>query len=210
MNRSCLLLAFGLTGCGSQAEVCDEMAVYSVRVQMVDQNANALQGASVSYSVDGGETGECEAFDLTSFGCGVEESGTFEIRATHAGYEDAVGTVTVTDGPCHVVAHNVTLVMAPVVCSGDPVAAVFATVTSASGAELTGVTVEALASGATARTACVEDASGWACAPDDLSGSFTLFANADGVDEVTTQVDDVASDADGCHPVTAVATLTFP
>lgn len=210
MTRSLLLLAFGLSACGSQAEVCDEMAVYSVRVQTVDQNANAIQGASLTYSVDGGASAECEAFDLTSFGCGIEEAGSFELTATLAGYEDAVETTTVTEGPCHVVANNVTMVMVPVVCEGDPVAAVFATVVSTSGAELAGVTVEALASGAGTRTACTEDTSGWACAFDDLSGSFTLFANAEGQEEVSTQVDGVVSDADGCHPVTAVATLTFP
>ena len=210
MNRCLLLLSLGLGACGSQAEVCDEMAVYSVRVQIVDQNASALQGASVSYSVDGGEVATCDAFDLTSFGCGIEEAGEFELVASLAGYDDAVKSTTVSEGPCHVIANAVTMVLVPVVCEGDPVAAVFATVVSTSGAELTGVTVEALASGATTRTACTEDTSGWACAFDDLSGSFTLFANADGLDEVSTQVDGVGADVDLCHPETAVATLTFP
>ncbi len=210
MNRSLLLLALGPTACGSQAEVCDEMAVYSVRVQIVDQNAAALQGASLTYSVDGGEVAECVAFDLTSFGCGIEEAGTFELSATLAGYEDSASTTTVQSGVCHVIANNVTMVMAPVVCAGDPVPAVFVTVDSITADVLTGVTVESLAAGATTRAPCTEDTSGWACAPDDLSGSFTLFANADGQEEVSTQVDDVAADADGCHPVTAVAALTFP
>lgn len=210
MNRFLLLPALSLTACGSQDEVCDEMAVYSLRVQIVDENAVALQGAAVSYTANGSAPEECEAFDLTSFGCGIEIAGDFEVRATLAGYEDAVGNATVSAGVCHVIANNVTLVMAPVVCAGDPVPAVFVAVESITADVLTGVTVESLAAGASERAPCTEDTNGWACAPDDLSGSFTIFANADGREEVSAEVSDIDADADGCHPVTAAVTLTFP
>lgn len=91
-----LALAGSVVGCG-----CDTSATSSVTVDVVDTTGAAVEGATVTYSVDDGVPNPCELMAGSSFVCGWEESGDFTITVKH-GAETKTATVTVDDGSCHV------------------------------------------------------------------------------------------------------------
>jgi hypothetical protein len=112
-----------LAGCDVGGVDCDLSAFVSVAVEVVDLNGDAVPGAEVTYTIDGGATqqAECEGEpgDCTDFWTAFETEGEFVVTATF-NREDpndaacwftdtAVATVTVTGNECHVDTQEVTL-----------------------------------------------------------------------------------------------------
>ena len=103
------------TACGGKedsAVACDTSAVASVQVVVTDANANVLEGATVTYSVEGGEAASCDSFGA-QFVCGWEVAGAITVTAEVDGFQSASQTVVVAQGTCHVETENLTLRLNP-------------------------------------------------------------------------------------------------
>jgi hypothetical protein len=100
------------SGKGDTAVACDTSAVASVQVIVTDATANILNGATVTYSVDGGAAAACDAFN-SQYVCGWEVAGEITVTAEVEGYAPGSQTVTVQKGECHVETENLTLRLDP-------------------------------------------------------------------------------------------------
>jgi hypothetical protein len=105
-----VLLAASVAACSDDSVSCTDIAVYSVTASVVNASGSPLDGATVSYSVDGGQSTPCEKLVPGTFNCGVEKSGTFTIVATYAG-KIASATVAVDHNECHVITQKLTLTL---------------------------------------------------------------------------------------------------
>ena len=90
---------------------CTEIAVTSVNVQVDDADGVAIEGATVSYTVDGGDSAACSENSGGSYSCGVEEPGEIEVTAVADGFGEASDSVTIVmdEDDCHVVPQDITL-----------------------------------------------------------------------------------------------------
>lgn len=199
-----------LSACGNQAEICDDLAVWSVNLTVVDAAGAALPDAQVTYAVDGEDLGACEQLEGAAWGCGVEVAGEFVITTTLAGYTTDTTEVTVAKGTCHVVGTTRQVILADG-CDDTPHAAVRVNLSTQSGADVQNAVVEYRPTDedTAARLECDANLGSWFCGWDDLSGSFEVYASADGFSEVTESVT-VPATADGCHPDTQTVDLVFP
>jgi hypothetical protein len=104
------------SGC-TVGDVCTTEARYSVTIEVVDDSDKAVTDAEVRYSIDGGAERDAECSTIGGQGCtswsaGVEEVGTFHIRATSAdGSLEAEGTTVVDEDECHVQPQEMRLVL---------------------------------------------------------------------------------------------------
>ena len=58
---------------------CDEMAVYSVNLEILDESGSPLTDAEITYTVDGEEGQVVESWGDGTYMVGIEEAGDFEI-----------------------------------------------------------------------------------------------------------------------------------
>lgn len=105
------VLASTLVACEEEVS-CTTEAVYSVNVQLEDADGAAIPGATVQYSVDGSAFTDCDEFGDGSYGCGVEQAGTFTIEVDGNGAQDSA-EVDVEADVCHVIGETVSFVLAP-------------------------------------------------------------------------------------------------
>ena len=91
---------------------CDNSAVGSVTVSVVDTMGNPVEPQRVVYSVDGSENAACESLggDNSEFVCGWEVDGAFEItvNTTSGTYQEQVTVGLSLDG-CHVQGEFLTI-----------------------------------------------------------------------------------------------------
>lgn len=100
-----------LAGCGGP--FCDAAVYSSVMVTVVDAQGEPIEGATATFSVDGGASEPCDGeVGEVSLWCGVETEGEFTIVAQADGYESAMGTVTVNGDRCHVMTEELELELA--------------------------------------------------------------------------------------------------
>ncbi len=201
-----------LAACGNQAEICDDMAYWSVSLTVVDAADNAVPTATVTYTVDGEDRGACEQLEGAAFACGIEEAGDFVVTVAAEGFVTESASLTVPQGACHVGGQAVSVVLAADESECDDVAhaAIRVGLSTQSGADLVNPQVEyrPTDADAAARVECDVNGEWWFCAWDDLSGSFEVYAWADGFAELTEAVT-VPTTADGCHPETQTVELVF-
>ncbi len=78
-----VLILTALSACEPMA--CDDMAVASVSIQVVDVDGNPLAATSVTYTVDGGaeQQAECLSEPCTEWVAGWEVEGEFEITVLY-------------------------------------------------------------------------------------------------------------------------------
>lgn len=204
---SALLLPLLLVGCGGQADACDDLGVFSVYGEMVDESGNPLPGGTVTFTRDGGAPESCATSGDGSFECGADVAGDFVLTASLSGHRDVEVAVAVEDGVCHVLSRTVVFEMVAVDCTAEVVASVAVALGTESGAPLTNPEVAYQSGGDEARMACTGNDSAWTCG-EDLAGEFTIYASADGFTEQSAQTV-VAMDEWGCHPVTMPVAFEF-
>lgn len=118
--RTVLSLSFLiLTGCPQSID-CTNEARSSVSVTVEDADGEPIANATLTYSVDGGESQDCEGLLNGNTVCGWEASGEFVITATAVGFETETATVIVESDECHVISEAVTLTMTHVECLPPP------------------------------------------------------------------------------------------
>ena len=110
-----------LVGCGGgdDGTNCDLMAAVSVSVYVVSADGSPVDGAVVTYTVDGGEEQTADCVDDVCF-AGYEVAGEFSITATYDwtsadgccwANDSATTSATVVEGECHVVGQSVTITL---------------------------------------------------------------------------------------------------
>ncbi|MFT6399868.1 MAG: hypothetical protein ACJAYU_004638 [Bradymonadia bacterium] len=120
MNRlTFAFVALILSGCGTDRP-CTAVALCSASVLAVDTTGETVSVA-LDYSLDGGAREACDD-NGTSYCCGYERAG--EIVVYEVGAADALGSVTVTKGECHVSSEELTAIIpnsapAPVITPGS-------------------------------------------------------------------------------------------
>lgn len=108
---SVVLLVASSTACVPEV-ACTDLAAFSVSAVVVDDRGLAIQGATVTYTVNGGEEAPCDQID-NGYACGAEQVGTIVVFARKEGFVDATAQATVVqdDLGCHVVTEVVQLVL---------------------------------------------------------------------------------------------------
>ena len=124
------VVSFALLACGDKASDdsgsagtdgtdgidCSTIAMTSVRVTLeaADGSLEPSMAVAVEYAVDGGAFQACfNNPETLDFVCGVEEPGSFVVRASAEGYASAEATAEVGSDECHVITEAVTLVLEP-------------------------------------------------------------------------------------------------
>jgi hypothetical protein len=120
------MLAFLLLACQTPGgdQPCTDIAVLSLRVDVVDLDGAPLSGAVVTYAVDGGAPVEATCLDdaCTSFATAYETIGTFDVSVTYEAdtsdpccwYTDsatASATIGLTDDGCHPEQQTLTIAL---------------------------------------------------------------------------------------------------
>ena len=81
------LLLLSLLGCIDETG-CTEIAVYSTTIALVDEAGAPIEGATLTYTVDGEEPPlPCEELSGGDYVCGIEADGHFVISAAAPGFE---------------------------------------------------------------------------------------------------------------------------
>lgn len=115
MSRLAALFAlFTLTALGCEpVGVCTDLAALSVLAHVADDSGASIEGAAVSYSVDGGDPVDCEHLQGGDYACGYEVEGEITVYAEAQDHEPAEGSaeVLLDDDGCHVVQEQVDLIL---------------------------------------------------------------------------------------------------
>ncbi len=98
-------------GCDGGDTSCTTELRYSVSVDVEDEAGDAVTGATVEYSVDGGAAVACEELQDGNYACGEEVEGDLTVTATADGLGTDEATVTVEADECHVIGEAVTLTL---------------------------------------------------------------------------------------------------
>jgi len=209
------LLPLALLGCPviqddtGSANACTEMAAASVSLTLVyAANGEAVSGASVTYTVDGGDSKPCDNLLEEQWVCGWEEPGLIEVTVAQDGYQTLTESVEVvmTDDGCHVVGQVLDLALEERACTAEYVPAVIATLAGASGETLEDPQVTwSLPNADMAPQACTQDGEQWLCA-EEHTGELEIWGTASGHDTDFVLVD-VPIDEEQCHPVTQSVAL---
>jgi hypothetical protein len=99
-------------GCDDGLVTCTTDLRYSVSVTVEDEAGDAVTGATVEYSADGGAETACEEWSNGEYACGEEVEGEITVTATADGFGTDEATVTVEADECHVIGQAVTLTLA--------------------------------------------------------------------------------------------------
>lgn len=194
------LLLLSLLGCIDETG-CTAIAVYSTTVALVDESGATIEGATLTYVLDGEGPLPCEELVPGEYVCGIEASGHFVITAEKVGYADATAEVDVGADECHPIPEAVTMEMVAVDCTDVEVPSVRVTLTGSSAEELSNPQVAYVLGDTTASIACEStDGVTWTCGNDEW-GDFRISAVADGHAQEDVDVE-VLPDEDECHPVT--------
>lgn len=194
------LLLLALLACIDE-RACTTIAVYSTTVTVTDPEGVTIEGATLTYSLDGDAPQPCEEYEPGAYACGLEASGHFEITATKTGYADVTGEVDVSADECHPIPEALTLVMEQSDCTAEAVASVAVHLTGSSGEALEDPAVS-YTIGADGPTVPCASADGvdWTCG-EEITGDLRIDASASGHQPESVPVT-VALDEAGCHPVT--------
>ena len=93
------LLLGPMQGC----QACDEILIYSVTVDVIDDGGTSISDAMVSYSVDDGPEDLCvDIGGHGSFACGLDEAGAIAIFVQADGFAADEATLFIDDDGCHV------------------------------------------------------------------------------------------------------------
>ncbi len=190
------------------ANACTEIAVGSVSLTVVDEGGEAVAGATVTYTVDGGEVLACDDLAEGQWVCGWEVAGSIQVTVAMDGYETHTETVDIgmTDDGCHVVGEVLDVVLLERVCTAEYVPAVLATLAGASGETLEDPEVTwSLPNADMAPQPCTQDGEQWICA-EETTGEIEIWGTASGHDTAFELVD-VPLDEAECHPVTQEVAL---
>jgi hypothetical protein len=96
---------------------CDDMAMASVSITVVDGTGAAVRDAKVSFTLNGGQSQDAQcvggaAGDCRSWTAAYEQAGTFVVTATSAdGSKTDRKEAVVTSGSCHVNGVSMTLTL---------------------------------------------------------------------------------------------------
>ena len=194
------LLLLSLLACIDERD-CSTIAVYSTTVTLTDPDGAAIEGATVTYVLDGDPAQPCDEYEPGAYACGLEATGHFEITATKQGYADVTGEVDVSADECHPIPEALALVMEQVDCTAEAVTSVAVHLTGSGGEALEDPAVSYTV-GADGPTVPCESADGvdWTCA-EEVTGELLIDATANGHLGQSVPVT-VALDEAGCHPVT--------
>lgn len=197
------LLLLTLLGCVDETG-CTEIAVYSTTIALVDSEGGSIEGAALTYTLDGEGPLPCSELEPGEYACGVEADGHFVITATREGYVDASVEVDVAADECHPIPEAVSMVMEPVECTAEAVASILVTLTGSGGETLEDPQVAYTFGDTMAPIACVgpggEDGVSWTCDEENV-GDYVIDAIASGHAGQSVPVV-VEMDEAGCHPVT--------
>ncbi len=197
------ILFFVLAACTTP---CTDLAAASVSVTLTNRDGEKVDDGTVTFTVDGGVTQDCESFTGGEYICGWEQSGHIVVTAIADGYGDVTGEVDVAADECHVIEEHLDLQLDSRDCAAvEPV-----------GVNLTviGVDDEVLANawanysvdgGADAACVAVSDEL-FQCGA--VTGEYVLTAGADGHKDGTTAAS-VVIDNTECHPDTVDAQIVL-
>jgi hypothetical protein len=166
-----------------------------------------VANASMTYSVDGVELGDCDAMTTGSWACGIERAGHFVIVTSADGFLPHTLEVDVAEGVCHVEAVVADIVLEAVDCTAESVVGIEVALSGASGEVLEGESVlfrDAMVDDSAWET-CSGAEGSWACA-ENQAGTFDVVGTADGHSQAFELVT-VPLDEAGCHPVTQTVDL---
>lgn len=201
----------------------DEPGRSSVSITVSDNDGALLPGATVSFSVDGGDFKAATCADdsalesCSKFNAGFELAGAFVVRTEKTGYESAEQSVTVdmTADGCHVQTQALSFSLSSVVaqCSGDPQPSVILAIASEGGKPLSGATVSYRVNGGEEQQAtCADGSAPESCtsftAGQELTGTFAIKAELAEYQPAELEVV-VGSNPDGCHVATQEVQLAL-
>ncbi|MBT3219906.1 MAG: hypothetical protein HN348_12520 [Proteobacteria bacterium] len=100
------MLAIG-TGCPKEHFACTDDLRSSVVIHIFDDNGLEVNGALVTYSVDGSDESNCTSNETTNeHVCGSEESGDFKLFIDAEGYELHTEELNIGHDECHVITEE--------------------------------------------------------------------------------------------------------
>ena len=105
-----------LSGCGEGfGDACDNVAVSSALVQVLDEFGDPVVGADVRYQPADGMDQSCEELGAEpgQYVCGYEVPGSMTITVDALGFEVAQIEVDVQSDECHVITEEVELMLTP-------------------------------------------------------------------------------------------------
>jgi hypothetical protein len=220
MNRIALapvaLLALAsLTGCDEV--VCTEIAVSSVEVVLTGPDGEAIYGADLTYSVDGGAPQDCiemdwygdEAADALVAGnvyiCGWEEAGDIEVFASAEGYADGQATVFVDADECHVQTQSLLMQLeSDIACTEQVRYGVEVLVTDDSGPAEGAYVTWSLANADMMPIECQDAGQGWYVCAEEADGLIEIWAENDAMEFASAMVE---VESDVCGPITELVEL---
>ncbi len=90
-----------LVGCKKET-LCSTEIIFSVNVEVLDEEGELVEDAAPTYSVDGGEVQSCEQDGIGGFNCGEDQAGDVTVYVSVEGYEEDEQSVMVEEDECHV------------------------------------------------------------------------------------------------------------
>lgn len=196
------VLTFALAGCPEPTIDCTAEARSSISLTLVDPDGAAIDDATVSYTVDGGDSEACEAFTNGSYACAYEVAGAFDVTIDAAGFEPDSFTVDVLEDECHVITQVVERTLTPEACPPVVLPSVEVTVTDSQGASIESADVAwNMAAEDDLPEPCTHVSGNvWTCA-EEVAGEMAIEISNAGPYEAFRET--VTVQADSCNVVTA-------
>ena len=199
-----MILLLSLLACPVET-ACTELAAYSTTFSVTDADGRAVEGATGTYSVDGGEAKPCDSIVPGELMCGVEEAGAFRVEVSAAGFVTSVVVLDVASDECHVIGLASDLVLEESECAGEETPSAVVTVQAEDGTLLVDSVVTYAVDGGEAAACNPGGDSRHVCGYDD-AGQFTLEASAFGFQTATVVVEVAGGE---CHAITESVTMTL-
>ncbi len=192
----------------NNGNACTDIAMASVSLSVADLDGLPVTDATVTYTVDGGASMDCESWDDGQYVCGWEKPGTIVVTVEKEGFVTVTETLEVgmTEDECHVEGEVLAVTLEEVACTAEIVYAVQATLVGSSGETLEDPEVSwGYANADMEPIACEGDGTTWWCG-EEAAGDIEVYGTAGGH---TTDMETVTvyTDEYDCHPITQLVEL---
>jgi len=197
------ILFFVLAACTTP---CTDLEAASVSVTLTNRDGEKVSDGTVTFTVDGAATQDCESYTDGEYICGWEQSGHIVVTAIADGYGDVTGEVDVAADECHVTAEHIDLQLDSRDCAAVEPVGVNLTVIGVDDEVLANAWANYSVDGGAAQDCVAVSAEAFQCGT--VTGEYVLTAGADGHKAGTTAAS-VVIDSTECHPDTLDAQITL-
>jgi hypothetical protein len=181
--------------------MCTDDRRSSLTVSVVDEAGAPIEGATGTYSIDGGVEANCDEGAAGMLTCGWEVAGDMTVTVSAKYHETQTFTERIEADECHVLGEEIEVTLLSVDCTAEVVPSIEVTVTDSQGVDITAADVMwNMAAEDDLPEPCTQQGGNvWVCG-EEVAGELVVEIDNAGPYEPYREL--VTVDEDECHVIT--------